>query len=84
MEWWEGHVIQPDAITSDNEGNVYISDGANSKVLKIDSLTGKVLIKLKLEEKKETISALFWSDTEPNVIVVYQDRISSYSIPELY
>ena len=39
----DGHVIKPDALASDAEGNVYISDGGNSRILKVDGLTGNVI-----------------------------------------
>ena len=65
-----GHVIKPDALTSDAEGNVYISDKANDRILKINGLTGKVLKIIKLEGKKKKICCLLWSDTEPNLTLI--------------
>ena len=79
------HVIKPDALISDVEGNIYTSDGANNRILKLNGSTGTVINALQLEEKyKEPIRDLFWSDTEPNLTVVHGDRISSYCVPELY
>ena len=79
----DGLVIEPDVVTSDKKGNVYIGDGASNRILKIDSLTGDVVTTLQLEEQnKEPIRYLFWSDTEPNLTVIHGDRISSYNIPK--
>ena len=66
----DGLVILPDAITSDKKGNVYVGDGLNNRVLKINSLTGTVHSNLHLEERnRERINSLSWSDTEPNLIM---------------
>ena len=78
----DGLVILPDAITSDKKGNVYVGDGLNNRILKINSLTGTVHSNLHLEERnRERINSLFWSDTEPNLIVRRGDRISFHCIP---
>ena len=62
---------KPDALTTDVEGNVYIGDGANDRILKMDGLTGDVLSIILLEENnKEPIRFLFWSDTEPNLTLI--------------
>ena len=77
-------VIKPTALTSDKKGNIYVGDGVNSRVLKINSLTGEVLSVLLLEEQNlELIRSLFWSDTEPNLTVVRGNRFSTYNIPKL-
>ena len=66
-----GHVTNPVAVTTDAEGNVYIGDGANDRILKIDGLTGDITSVLLLEEvNKEEIDSLFWSDTEPNLTLL--------------
>ena len=79
----DGWVIEPDALTSDKRGNVYIGDGSNNRIIKINSLTGTVQSIFHLEEgNKEGIRDLFWSDTEPNLIVRRGDRIISYCIPK--
>ena len=78
-----GHVIRPDALTTDAEGNIYVSDEVN-RILKINGLTGKLLSTVQLEEKnKDPIRDLFWSDSENNLIVVHGHRISSHCVPEL-
>ena len=75
----DGHMIKPDAITNDKEGNIYVSDGANNRILKINGSNGDVLSTLLLEKKNtEPIRDLLWSDTEPNLIAISEDRISSY------
>ena len=76
-----GHVFEPDALTSDSEGNVYVGDGANNRILKINGLTGDV-IGVFLLEKENTmpIHSLFWSDTEPNLTLIREDRIITYNI----
>ena len=73
----DGHMIKPDALTSDAKGNIYISDGINNRILKINGLTGNVLNILLLEEKEKRI------DTEPNLTLIHGDRINTYSIPQL-
>ena len=78
----DGLVIKPGAFTSDKKGNVYIGDGANNRILMINSLTGTVQSIFHLEEgNREWIGDLFWSDTEPNLIVRRGERISSYCFP---
>ena len=79
----DGHMIKPDALTSDAKGNVYVSDGTNNRILKINGLTGNVLNILLLEEKEKRIDYLLWSDTEPNLTLIHGDRINTYSIPQL-
>ena len=78
-----GHVIKPDALTTDAEGNIYVSDGANNRILTINALTGNVMsILLLAEEGKGPIRSLFWSDTEPNLTMIRKDKISTYNIPK--
>ena len=74
-----GHVFEPDALTSDSEGNVYVGDGANNRILKINGLTGDIVSILLLEkENTMPIDSLFWSDIEPNLTLIRGDRISTY------
>ena len=75
----DGHMIKPDAITSDKGGNIYVSDEANSRILKINGSNGDVMNTLLLEKRNtEPIRDLLWSDTEPNLIAIRENRISSY------
>ena len=76
----DGHAIKANAITSDKKGNIYVADGANNRILKINGLTGDVV---SIMQTEEGLHDLFWSDTEPNLIVAYSDKISCYCIPEL-
>ena len=80
----DGHVIKPDALTSDKRGNIFVGDGDNNRILKINSLTGTIWSILLLKERnRERINSLFWSDAEPNLTVVRKDRFSTYNIPKL-
>ena len=74
-----GELLKPDALTSDAQGNVYVGDGANNRILKINSLTGDI-VNILLLEKENTmpIHSLFWSDTQPNLTLIRGDRISTY------
>ena len=78
------HVIKPDAVSSDTEGNVYVSDGANNKILKLNALTGDIIhIVLLAEENKYQRRRLFWSDTEPKLTTMCGSRIRTYNILKL-
>ena len=80
----DGHVVKPDDITSDKWGNVYISDGANNRILKINGLTGNVLNILLLDGKDMgLVRSLFWSDIEPNLTLIHQNRFCIYNILKL-
>ena len=73
-------MIKPDAINSDRKGNVYIGEGANNRILKINSLTGDIVSILLLEEeRKDPMHSLFWSDTQPNLTVVHADTVRTYN-----
>ena len=74
--------MKPNAMTSDQKGNVFVGDETNNRILKINSMTGEVMSILLLEEKN-AICSLLWSDTEPNLIVIRGDGISFYNIPTL-
>ena len=78
----DGYLIKPDTITSDTKGNIYVTDGENNRILKINSFTGDIVSILLLEEENKTpIDCLFWSNTEPNLTVVRGYKICSYCIP---
>ena len=78
----DGCLIKPDTITSDTKGNIYVTDGENNRILKINSFTGDIVSILLLEEENKTpIDCLFWSNTEPNLTVVRGYKICSYCIP---
>ena len=74
--------IDPVSLTSDTEGNVYIDDGANDRILKINSFTGNVLSIFLLKNNWETMRAIFWCKSDGNLIVQRDNRISSYSFTE--
>ena len=80
----DGLPVKPDSITCDTDGNAYISDGTNNRILKIDSFTGDVITVLQLgEESQMQIRCLFWSKNEPSLTVVRGDKISTHHIPQL-
>ena len=62
----DGYVIKPGSMTCDGEGNAYVSDLGNNRILKINSLTGEVLSILLFEERM-VIYSMRWSNTEPNL-----------------
>ena len=80
----DGHVIKPESITCDSDGNGYISDQGNNRILKVNSLTGEILGILLLEEKE--IWSMRWSNREPNLTLweynQISDQISTYFVPE--
>ena len=78
----DGHVIKPSFITCDTDGNAYVNDRGNNRILKIDSLTGEVLSILLFEEKEITIHSMRWSDTEPNLTIRRANDISTYFVPK--
>ena len=77
----EGHVFKPIAITCDPEGNAYVHDPGNIRILKINSLTGEILSILLLEVK-ERILSMRWSYREPNLTVLQENQISTYFVPK--
>ena len=78
-------VIKPDAVTTDAEGNIYVSDGTNNRILKLNALNGDIISTILLEEdNKENIRFLLWLETEPNLTTISGDRISTYNILKLY
>ena len=74
----DGLAMKPDALTSDKRGNIFVGDGANNRIVKINSLTGDIVSVLLLEEDNQEKRSLFWSDTDPIFTVVRGDRFSSY------
>ena len=77
-----GLPVKPNSITSDTDGNAYVADGRNNRILKIDSFTGVVINVLQLgEESQMQIRSLFWSKNEPSLTVVRGDKISTHHIP---
>ena len=78
----DGHIIKLVAITCDSDGNAYISDQGNNRILKINSLTGEILGILLLEEKE--VWSMRWSNREPNLTLWdhISDQISTYFVPE--
>ena len=74
-------MISPESINSDKKGNIYVGDGVNNRILKINSFTGDIVSILLLEdESKDPIRTVFWSDTEPNLTVIRGDIVISYYI----
>ena len=39
----DGHVVKPEFITCDTDGNAYVNDRVINRILKINSLTGEIL-----------------------------------------
>ena len=79
----DGWVIEPDALTSDKRGNVYIGDGVEQQDHKDQQFDWNSSEYLSSGRRKQRgIRDLFWSDTEPNLIVRRGDRIISYCIPK--
>ena len=76
----DGHIIKPESITCDSDGNGYISDQGNNRILKINSLTGVILGILLLEKKD--IWSMRWSNREPNLTLWEYNQISTYFVPE--
>ena len=77
-----GHIIKPQCVTCDPEGNAYVSDGASNRILKIDSLTGKVLSILQTEDEHTKVLTIHWSNTEPNLTLWTGKGISIYFVPK--
>ena len=78
----DGLPFKPHSITSDNDGNAYISDGRNRRILKMNSSTGNVKSILLLEEDHmEQTFYLRYSHTEPNLTLISGERIVTYNIP---
>ena len=77
----EGHVIQPGSLTYDLDGNAYVSDRANNRILKIDSLNGEILSILLVEDGDEDIRFIDWSNTEPKLTVWRGYQIETYFVP---
>ncbi len=64
--------IHPDAISSDRQGNVYITDWINNRVLVVNGLTGDVHQELtKWKKGKGCVNHLCCLDN-PSQLVVYQ------------
>ena len=78
----DGHIIKPDSMTCDLNGNVYINDQGNNRILKINSLTGEILSILLLEEDAKWIRSIRWSNTEPNLTLSTKNKISTYFVPK--
>ena len=77
----EGHVIQPGSLTYDLDGNVYVSDRASNRILKIDSLNGEILSILLVEDGDGDIRFIDWSNTEPKLTVWRGYQIETYFVP---
>ena len=74
----DGHIIKPLSMTCDSEGNAYVSDQGNNRILKINSLTGEVLSILLFEEEETKIYSMRWSNREPNLTLRTKNQISIY------
>ena len=77
----DGRLIKPGCIACDPEGNTYVSDKATNRILKINSLTGKILEILVVdEEENERISSIRWTNAEPTLTFRQKDQITTYFI----
>ena len=74
----DGCVIKPECVTCDPEGNAYVSDVGNNRILQINSLTGVTLSIMVL--KDTAIRSMRWSDTEPNLTLRTENRINTYFV----
>ena len=75
----DGHIIKPLSITCDPEGNAYVSDPGNTRILQISSLTGEILGIIVLKEKA-VIWSMRWSNMEPNLTLETENGISTYFV----
>ena len=82
----EDLIIKPECITCDPEGNAYVSDRGNNRILKIDSLTGNVLSILLIAEEGNEIYSMRWSKTEPNLTYKFEgiESIDTYFVRDQY
>ena len=65
----DGHMIKMNSMTSDKKGNIYTGDRANSRILKINSLTGDIVSILLLEEESNDPMRSNCSGPTPNRIL---------------
>ena len=77
----DGCVIKPESIACDPEGNAYVSDRGNNRILKINSSTGVTLSIIVLKEKA-MIWSMRWSNMEPNLTLKTKNGISTYFVPK--
>ena len=81
----DGCLIKPVCITCDTDGNAYVSDRRNNRIMKINALTGEVLSILLMEEgSRDIIWSMRWSNTEPNFTCHLKgiNGISTYSVQD--
>ena len=76
----DGHVIKPECMTCDPDGNTYVSDRASNRIMKIDGLTGEILSTSLLDEEEIMIISMHWSNTEPNLTLRARYFISTYYV----
>ena len=64
-----GKEIKPYGVCSDNDGNVFVADGNNERVLVLDSKTGQLLQVLLQEEKTGDIFDVCWTENQPQLTI---------------
>ena len=74
-------IMKPESITSDSQGNAYVNDRGNNRILQINSLTGEVL-RILLFEEEGMIWSIRWSNEEPNLTLSTKTGISTYFLPK--
>ena len=77
----DGCVIKPECMTCDPEGNAYVSDRGNNRILQINSSTGVTLSIIVLKEKA-MIWSMHWSNMEPNLTLKTKNGIITYFVPK--
>ena len=80
----EGHVLKPESMTCDNEGNVFVTDLSCNRILKINCLTREIMSILLVDEEdgNEKILSIRWCSMEPNLTIRTAKGIRSYFVPK--
>ena len=79
-----GKEIKPYGVCNDSDGNIYVADSNNERILMLDSKTGELLQVLMQEEKTGDIFDVCWTESQPQLTVRHGDpksikQISCYN-----